>query len=243
VIKGIYTSASGMLPRIKKQELTAHNISNVSTPGYKRDALFTKELTRAESRLAPKKSDWEEPMVNEDYTDYTPGIFDKTDNPLDLAIDGDGFFTLELPDGTRAFTRAGTFTVNQDGFLAFPGGPLLLGEGGPIEVGSGKVTISQSGKVDVDGFEFDRIVPMTVSDLTRLEKIGNSLFAVPEGSELIPVTKSTIRQGYLEASNVDIVREMIDMIISFRNYEANARALQAQDQSLEHLFNRVGRQG
>lgn len=243
MIKGMYTSASGMLPRIKKQEITAHNISNVSTPGYKRDTLFTKELSRAERKLAPRKSDWEKPMVNKVYTDYAPGIFDKTGNPLDLAIDGDGFFSLELADGTRVLTRAGSFTVNKDGLLAFSGGPLLLGEGGPIEVGNGKVTVSQSGEVDVEGFVVSRIVPMNVADLDQLVRIGNSLLAVPEGVELIPITKATIRQGYLEASNVDIVREMIDMIISFRNYEANARALQTQDQSLEHLFRGVGRPG
>ncbi len=242
MIKGMYTSASGMLPRIKKQELTAHNIANVSTPGYKRDMLFTKELTRAEQKLVRTQSDWQRPMVNEVYTDYTSGIFDKTGNPLDLAIDGDGFFTLELADGTRVLTRAGSFTVNNEGFLAFPGGPLVIGEGGPIEVGNGKVTVSQSGEVDVDSSVVGRLVPMAVDNIDRLTKMGSSLFAVPEGVELIPVTTATIRQGYLEASNVDIVGEMIDMIVSFRTYEANAQALQTQDQSLAHLFNRVGRQ-
>jgi len=232
-----------MLPRIKKQEITAHNLANVSTTGYKRDMLFVKELSRAEKKLVAKKSDWEKPMVNQVYTDFAPGIFDKTGNPLDLAIDGDGFFTLELPDGTRALTRAGSFTVNQEGMLAFPGGALLLGDGGPIEVGNGKVSVAPSGDVDIDGFVVGRIVPMTVSDLTQLQKVGSSLFIVPEGTELIPVDKATIRQGYLEASNVDVVREMVDMIISFRSYEANARAVQAQDQSLEHLFNRVGQRG
>lgn len=241
MIKGMYTSASGMLPRIKKQELTAHNIANVSTPGYKRDMLFTKELTRAQRKLISTPSDWQKPMVNEVYTDYTSGVFDKTGNPLDMAIDGDGFFTLELADGSMVLTRAGSFTVNNEGFLAFPGGPLVIGEGGPIEVGDGKVTVSQTGEVDVDGAVIGRIVPMTVDNIDRLTKLGGCLFAVPEGVELIAVTTANIRQGYLEAANVDIVGEMIDMIVSFRSYEANARALQAQDQSLEHLFDRVGR--
>jgi flagellar basal-body rod protein FlgG len=232
-----------MLPRIKKQEITAHNISNVNTPGYKRDTLFTKELSRAEKKLTARKTDWETPMVDKVYTDYAPGIFDKTGNPLDLAIDGDGFFSLGLDDGTRVLTRAGSFTVNNDGLLAFPGGPLLLGEGGPIEVGNGKVTVSQSGQVEVDGFVVGRIVPMTVADHDQLVRIGNSLLAVPEGVELNPVPYAAIRQGYLEASNVDIVREMVEMIIAFRSYEANARSLQTQDQSLNHLFHRVGRRG
>ncbi|MEW5995687.1 MAG: flagellar hook-basal body protein [Candidatus Zixiibacteriota bacterium] len=240
MIKGLYTSASGMLPRIKKQELTAHNIANVGTPGYKRDMLFTRELSRAEQKLVKKQADWQKPIVNEVFTDYAAGAFDHTGNPLDLAIDGDGFFTLQLADGSRALTRAGSFTVDNDGLLIFPGGALVMGEGGAIEVGNGKVMVSQSGGIEVDGFVVNRIVPVTAANLDELTKIGNGLFLVPEGVELMPVQTATVRQGYLESANVDIVHEMIEMIISFREYEANARAVQAQDQSLEHLFNRVG---
>lgn len=239
MIKGIYTSASGMVPRVKKQEITANNIANVSAPGFKKDMIFTRELSRVEKKLRPTKSDWQQPMVDEIYTNFSPGVFDKTGNPLDLAIDGDGFFRLELSDGSIALTRAGSFMVSNEGFLAPPGGGFLLGEGGPIEVGSGEVAVSQSGVVQSDGMNVGRITPVTVADLELLDKIGGSLFAVPDGVELIPVEKATIHQGFLESSNVDIVREMIDMIISFRNYEADSRALQMQDQSLDHLFNRV----
>ena len=86
-------------------------------------------------------------------------------------------------------------------------------------------------------------VPSTVSDIDQLQKIGNSLYAVPEGTELIAVERFNIREGYIETSNVDIVREMIDMMVSFRAYEANSRAVQAQDQSLNNLFSRVGGKG
>lgn len=230
-----------MVPRVRQQELTAHNIANVSTPGYKRDQIFTRELSRAQQRQAPRASDWETPMIDEVYTDYEGGAFDKTGNPLDLAIDGDGFFQLELLDGSIVLTRSGAFTVNSEGFLSFPGGPLVMGEGGPIEIGSGKVTVTQTGTFEVDGIATGRIIPVTVADLTTLSRVGNSSFAVPEGTELLPVLKATLRQGYLEASNVDIVGEMIDMIVSFRAYEANANALKTQDRSLDHLFNRVGR--
>ncbi|UCE24847.1 MAG: flagellar hook-basal body protein [Candidatus Zixiibacteriota bacterium] len=240
MIKGIYISASGMIPRIKKQEVTANNIANASTPGFKKDTVFTRELTRAEERLKPRKSDWQVPMVDDIYTNYAPGVFDKTGNPLDLAIDGDGFFRLELADGSTALTRAGAFNVNSDGLLAFPGGALLIAEGGPIEVGSGQVSVAQNGEVQVDGNNAGRITPVTVSDFDQLEKIGSAMFVVPEGTPLIPVETSTVQQGFLETSNVDIVREMIDMIISFRQYEADSKAIQMQDQSLDHLFGRVG---
>ncbi len=243
MIKGIYTSASGMVPRIKKQELTANNIANVSTPGFKKDTVFTHELSRAEAKMRPQKSDWQTPMVDDIYTNFAPGVFDKTGNPLDLAIDGEGFFTLELPDGSTALTRAGAFTVDSEGFLAFPGGALVLGEGGPLEVGNGQISISLNGNVEIDGDNVGTIAPVTVDNLDQLEKIGSAMFRVPEGVTLQPAANSTVQQGFLEAANVDVVREMIDMIISFRQYEADSKSIQVQDQSLDHLFNRVGPKG
>ncbi len=239
MIKGIYTSASAMVPRIKKQELTANNIANASTPGFKKDQIFVKELSKAEQKIYPKKTDWQKPMIDQVYTSFAPGVFDRTGNPLNLAIDGDGFFQIELPGGTQALTRNGAFSVSSDGMLEVPGGALVLGDGGPIEVGSGKIEVSATGIVSSNGANVGKIVPVTVNDLTKLQKIGNSLFVLPDDAELIPVETSTIQQGYLEASNVDIVREMIEMIISFRNYEADSKSIQVQDQSLGHLFNRV----
>jgi flagellar basal-body rod protein FlgG len=240
MIKGLYTSASGMIPHLKKQEATANNLANVGTAGFKKDAVFTHELSRAERKLAVKKSDWEKPMVNDLFTDYSQGIFSKTGNPLDMGIDGEGFFTLQTADGGTYLTRSGSFTVDADGMLAFPGGAVVLGEGGPIEIGSGQVSVAENGEIEVDGNVVGRIIPQTVADLSSLEKVGDSLFAVPEGTTLIAVPDANIRQGFLEQANVDIVREMIDMIISFRAYEANARSVQTQDKSLDHLFGRVG---
>ncbi|MBN1212273.1 MAG: flagellar hook-basal body protein [candidate division Zixibacteria bacterium] len=240
MIKGIYTSASGMIPRLKKQEVIANNISNSSTSGFKKDNVFVRELSRAEQKVAPKKSDWQTPIADEEYVDYRPGVFDRTDNPLDLAIEGDGFFTLQAEDGSTLLTRSGTFMVNSDGYISYPGGYLLTSEGGPIQVGNGKVSVGRTGEVEVDGLTVGRITPMTVDNLEDLKKVGRSLFAVPEGVELVPTVQPTIQQGYLETSNVDIISEMVDMIISYRAYEANAKAVQSQDNSLEHLFNRVG---
>ncbi len=243
MIKGIYTSASGMIPHIRKQEVTANNLANASTPGYKKDQVFTQELSRAQQKQQVTRSDWQRPLVDDIYTNFTPGVFDRTGNPLDLAIDGDGFFQLELPDGTRALTRAGSFRVNSDGLLTFPDNALVIGSGGPIEIGTGTISVTQDGMVQVNGSTAGTITPVTVEDLGMLKKIGESMWTVPDDVELIPVPRASIQQGFLESSNVDVVREMIDMIISFRNYEADAQALKTQDQSLDHLFNRVAPKG
>ncbi|MDZ4722891.1 MAG: flagellar hook-basal body protein [candidate division Zixibacteria bacterium] len=241
MIKGMYRSASGMIPRVNKQQIIANNIANVGTAGFKKDTMFTRELSKAEQKVIPKKTDWEQPMVDKVHVDYSPGIFDKTDNPLDLAIEGDGFFKLEASDGSVALTRSGTFQVDSAGFLAYPGGFRLSSESGPIQVGDGKVVISQTGEIEVDGSSVSRIVPVSVTDHDKLERLGGALFGVPKGVEVTPVTNTVIQQGYLETANVDVVREMVDMIITYRTYEANAKALQQQDASLDHLFQKVAR--
>ncbi len=96
MIKGIYKSASGMLPHIDKQDAIANNIANVGTTGFKKNVVFIKELARAEDKLKPKKSDWENTVSDYVRVDQTSGTFDKTSNPLDLAIEGDGFFALAV---------------------------------------------------------------------------------------------------------------------------------------------------
>jgi len=239
MIKGIFTSASAMVPRVRKQEMLANNIANAGSTGFKKDRMFTKELSKAVEKRIPRKTDWEKPMVDKVYVDLAPGVFDKTGNPLDLAIEGDGFFTLQAPDGRTVLTRSGTFQVDANGLLSFPGGFNLLGDGGPIQVGNGDLSVGSDGELEVDGLAVDRVVPRSIADTDNLIRLGGSLFAVPEGEELLPAISATIRQGYLETSNVDVVREMVEMIISYRSFEANAKALQSQDQSLSHLFNRV----
>ena len=239
MIKGIYTSASGMLPEVKRQDLLANNVANASATGFKKDTMFTRILSGVEKRLRTNRPEWEIDIDTEVAVDFTPGVFDRTDNPLDLAIDGDGFFVLQSPEGETLLTRAGAFQVDANGFLSAPGGLTLIGEGGPISVGSGQVSVSRNGQVEVNGVAVDRIIPQTVEDVTRLERRGGAMFAVPEGEELIALPNSEILQGYVERGNVDLVREMVDMIVAYRTFEANAKALQTQDQSLEQLLRRV----
>ncbi len=241
MIKGLYRSASGMLPRIKEQEITANNLANASAPGYKRDMLFIKELSRAQTKNYPKKSDWETPMIDQVYTDYEQGMFEKTDNPLDLALEGQGFFVLERPDGNQVLTRAGSFAVGPDGYIVDPNGNRLLGDGGPISVGEGEVSIAENGQVQVDNDQVGTVRVVEVPDKNTLKKTGDNEFYIPQGIEIAGAVNFAIKQGYLESSNVNVIKEMVNMIVSFRNYEADAQAVKAQDDSLDKLINNVGR--
>jgi len=230
-----------MVPRIKQQETLANNLANVSTPGFKKDMVFTKELSRAQAKNVKRQSDWQTPMIDQIYTQFSQGSIDKTGNPLDVALEGNGFLVLETPDGENILTRAGNFTVDQDGFIATPDGNRLLGSGGPINVGGGTVDISESGDIEVDNNIIATIRVVEVDDTSKLEKTGRSGFMIPDGIEPRAAIDFAIRQGYLENSNVDIIREMVDMIVSYRNFEADAKSLQTQDDSLEKLINNVGR--
>ena len=239
MIKGMYRSASGMLPRIEKQEAIANNIANANTTGFRKNVVFARELAGAESRLTPKKVDWQQTVANYIAVDHAPGVFDKTDNPLDLAIEGDGFFALQAEDGSTVLTRSGSFVVDSEGYLAMSGGFRVQGDGGPIQVGDGSPSIALTGEVEVGGVPVGRVALQSPADLSTLERLGGSLFGVPQDVELLPPLSATVRQGYLETSNVDVVGEMVEMIVAYRTYEANARALQTQDSSLDHLFSKV----
>jgi flagellar basal body rod protein FlgG len=239
----MYRSAAGMLPRIRKQEAIANNVANAGTTGFKKDVVFSKELSRAEGRTPGKKVDdnWRQTLEARVHVDYSLGAFDKTDNPLDMAIEGDGFFTLESAEGNTVLTRSGSFVVDSEGYIAFPGGFRLTGDGGPIQVGNGQVTVGDNGEVQSNGQTVGTITPRTLADLGGLQRLGGSLFAVPEGQELIEPLQYSIRQGYKETSNVDVVGEMVDMIMEYRIYEANAKSLQTQEGTLDHLFGAVAR--
>lgn len=242
MLKGIYNSASAMIPQIKKQEITANNISNSSTPGFKKDSVFLKELDEAQQVALPRQSDWEIPMIDRTYTDFMQGGFDNTGNDLDTAISGDGFFVLESPEGgQRLYTRNGNFSIDLEGFLVNSEGYRVLGDGGPITAGGGTVSISEGGEVSVDNNQVGRLSVVAFPDKSVLSKAGDTAFVPGSGVEPQAATGYSIRQGYLERANTDVVKEMVGMITTYRNFESNSKAIQIQDSSLDALFNQVGK--
>ncbi len=241
MIKGIYNSASAMIPRVRQQEVIANNIANVGSAGFKKDSIFVSELTKAQRKRIPTKSDWERPMLDQVYTDYSQGSLDRTGASLDVALDGKGFFVVQTPDGEEMLTRNGALSTDESGFLVTPGGALAMGDGGPIQLPVGEVAIAEDGTISVDGETVASLRVATVEDPTKLEKVGASLFKLPDGVELQAAVGYVIRQGYLESANVDVITQMVEMISSYRNYEADAQALKGQDESLEKLISELGR--
>lgn len=234
MIKGIYTSATAMRQGILRQEITASNLANANTTGFKRDRLFAREMVEAQAagtnllQANPGR-----------FTEFRSGSFDPTGNSLDFALQSAGFFVLTDGD-TEVLTRNGHFLRDPEGQLVDPQGRVVQGDGGPITLPQGVVTVSPQGEISVDGAVIDRLRVVTVDDAQALRKLAGSGFAA-DGATPVPVELPAVRQGYLETSNVDTVREMVEMISTARQYEVNAKLVTAQDESLRHAVNELGR--
>jgi flagellar basal-body rod protein FlgF len=241
MIKGIYTSASGMLPRILKQEIFANNMANVNTTGFKKDDVFMQVLSQASEESKLSGEPWETPMVDGTYVDFEQGATERTDNPDDLAIEGDGFFAIETPNGTR-YTRAGDFTVSPQGLLTDKLGNPVLSDSGPIPVIGNDLTVGTDGNISVDGVGVGKLKIVDFDKPYNLVKAENGYFARKDETVAEkPVKTISIRQGYLEKSNVNAVEVMVDMLSSFRSYEAGQKAIQSQDETLEKAVTELGR--
>ncbi|NLI16954.1 MAG: flagellar basal-body rod protein FlgF [candidate division Zixibacteria bacterium] len=240
MIKGLYTTASGMIPRVLKQEIFANNMANANTVGYKKDGAFLHQLEDAKKNLLTD-SDWEISMVDGVFTDFSQGFARKTENPLDIAIEGDGFFAVMTPQGER-YTRAGEFSLSADGTLIDKNGYQVQGDGGQIVINGDSINISADGSISVDGTVVGKLKIVDFAKPYKLDKAENGYF-MPAEPEIQPITdaKYELRQGYVEESNVNIVEQMVDMLVSFRAYEAGQKAIHAQDETLEKAVNQVGR--
>ena len=166
---------------------------------------------------------------------------DRTGNPLDLALAGDGFFVISTPDGER-FTRNGHFTLTNEGVLTTADGNAVMGEGGEIRLPAGTTNIGPDGTISVDGQTVGKLRIARFADPSALVRAGSSLFAVgTPGVEPEDMDNPALRQGMLERSNVSTIEEMVSMITTFRFYEADQRAVQMQDGALGRVVNELGR--
>jgi len=206
--------------------------------------VFMHELDAATKAIMPRQSDWQTPMIDQVYTDYGQGSFERTDDLLNLAIEGPGFFVLEPPEGEAQgmiYTRNGAFSINEEGYLVNSDGLRVMGDGGPIEVGAGSVSIAETGEVSVDAGTVGQLQIVDFPDKSALVKVGNSGFTADENVETVPADGASVRQGFLEKSNINVIKEMVGMIIALRQFETGSRMIQSQDESLSTLLNEVAK--
>lgn len=224
--RGLYHSASAILTLTKNLNVKAQNIANVNTVGYKYDNYHNK--TFQEVYLSYKNQNLGEiPSkigVESVETVFTQGSFISTERSLDLGISGTGFFKVDLGNGQYAYTRNGSLKIDLEGYLTDDNGHYLMGSNGRIKLNSLKnLAIKQDGSIYSEGQYIDTI---NTYDLENPTKLGNSYFT----SNTETISNSELSQGYLEASNTDIAKELTDVIVLQRHMTSNHKMLQAQDE-------------
>ena len=238
----VYTAGTGAMVQQMRLEMLANNLANVNSPGYKADkALFRSSLATARGEEAVTGVANHHVRFDGSRIDFSAGPVKATDNSLDLAIDGPGFFSVNTPEGVR-YTRAGNFSRDAQGMLVTQDGHRVLGEGGEILLGNGSVQIDAQGRVSVDGDVTGRIAVVDFPDAGSLEKVGSSLFAPVDGAAgENPGQGTTVRQGYVEMANVNPVLAMTEMIDTLRTYEAYQKMMRAVSDADAKSINDVGK--
>ncbi len=232
MINGIELAASGLDAYADVQEVIARNLANANTIGFKKNTIsFESILTEAGGT--------ETSSLQTNYgVDQSNGNLTYTGNNLDIAIDGDGFFTLETDKGMR-YTRNGQFQLSGNGEIITDTGSKLLGQNGPIIIPNGgrEIVIDNKGVVRVDGNNVGELIITNFIDLTKLVPTGDSTFTAPlENINVNGDVKFKVAQGYLERSNVNVVMEMVDMITNMRSYEASNNVIKTFSDLMERLI-------
>ena len=219
-------AVQGALRQDNRLDILANHMANSSAIGFKSQVLSFDEMLQAHMTLDTRQGD----LV-------------ATDSPLDLAISGDGFFKIQTDHGIR-YTRNGNFCLNPEGVLITGEGDVVLGDNGPITIDGDVVTINDTGEIDVDETVIGSLRIVSFKDPSQMTKEGNSLliYGGPETDEIIP-SKYEVRQGHLEQSNVEVVREMTDMVTTNRNFESFQKLMQTIDELDARAVNEVGKIG
>ncbi|NCN04853.1 MAG: flagellar basal-body rod protein FlgF [Spirochaetales bacterium] len=283
MIRGIYTSASGMMAQQWRMDAVSNNLANADTAAYKEDRAVHKAfpellLRRMNTNVVSLPMSGEHPVLgsldkapvvgklgtgvelNEIFTVFEQGAFKETTNPFDMALEGEGFFVVQTPYGER-LTRNGSFLLGPEGLIVTKEGYPVLGQNGPIQLKLNNFMVDEAGRI-YQNREFaddpQRLVSMAENEWNQtelldqlrivevdqpryLQKQGSSLYRTTwdsgEATEATETERAVVRQGFLETSNVNAVRQMVQLIEINRAYEANQKVIQSHDQATDKLIN------
>lgn len=254
--RGLYTAYTGMRNEQKRLDVISNNLANSATIGYKEESVCSRAFA---DLLAIKIRDGSEEYIDrpvgimnpgvkigETYMDWGQGSLRETGNPYDLAIEGDGFFTMRVTDkngnSTIKYTRCGTLKRTYDGFIVDVDGNHLQGSGGDIQVpvDAKDIAIKEDGSIFADGVFVDKILLTDFEDYNYLKLYGENMFDAVDGFVTKPST-AMIEQGYTEQSNVNVISEMVTMITITRAYEAGQKMIRTQDSLLDASVNQIGK--
>lgn len=252
MLKNLYSPLSGGVLQERIMEIIANNLANTNTTAFKEDEISfqAQEANPWPSYPTPlppapfkinmqdlwplKGNEMEYVTLSEVRTSHLQGPMIKTNNPLDIAVQGDGFFEVMTPFGER-LTRDGSFSISNDGILITKNGAVVQGENGAISGLNGKeLRILPTGEVYMGKEFIDKLKVIAFKDHTLLERLGENLWIHNGAPENIKAPVGEISEGYLEGSNVNPMRNLTNMIIAHRSYEALQKNVKSQDETMQY---------
>lgn len=239
--KGIYIALSGAVLKGIQMEVITQNLANGNTVGYKKSSVSFEDYLIPRDMGIQKPDPRDMSRISSQSIDFSGGDLVYTGNPLDIALEGDGFIALE----GNLYTRRGDLKIDGEGFLTNHSGIRVLGSGGkPIRVPDGNIKISDNGTISVDngnGEGEEEVGSIRVVGFPKKEnllKTGEGTFSTGDS----PIgSKAVVKQGYLETSNVDIVMEMFQMMKTLREFETYQKAIQVFDEASAKINNEIAR--
>jgi flagellar basal-body rod protein FlgG len=252
MIRALYSAATGMVGQQTNLDVISNNLANVNTPGFKKSKIEFQDLIYQNSKLAGADVGGGNQIptgiqvghgsrIMATSKVFTTGELQHSDSQYDVAIDGPGFFVVTMADGTSAYTRDGSFKVDNTGRMVTSDG-LPLKAGITIPPGATDINISPTGEVSMrvgNSIQTANLQIARFSNPSGLEAIGRNLYketiASGTAEEAAPGTEGygNLAQNYLETSNVKVVEEMVNMIVAQRAYEVNSKAVQTADEMLQ----------
>lgn len=252
MVKGLYTSYTGLVNQQNRLDVVTNNLANATTTGYKKEGCTTQSF---DSVYGIKVKDLTVGGVNENigklslgakigetYRDWSNGSFISTSSNYDFALSGEGMFSIsftnKLGEESTLYTRDGSFQMNSEGYLVTKDGDFVLGENGPIQlpIDLSELSVQPTGEIYADGQYIDRFALVNFEDYNYVEAYGENLYRAVDGATFTDAT-ATVNQGYLESSNINVVSEMVDMITIAREFESNQKVMTTIDEMLGKMVN------
>lgn len=257
MLKNIYAPLSGGTAIERKIEIISNNLANVNTNGFKEELItfesqkpnpwpsYANPLPPAHYKMDMRElwplrgNEMEYTVVGEVKTDFSQGGMRETGSRLDAALEGDGFFAVMTPFGER-FTRDGSFTLNSDGMLMTRNGGIVQGEKGAIVgLSEGNVRILPTGDVYAGEAFVDRIRTVSFTDNKQIQKLGENVFVHDGPPSNTQPSQARIAQGFVETSNVNPMKNLTNLIVAHRTYEALQKAIRAHDDTMQMTNTKV----
>lgn len=249
MFKGFYNLTSGMMTQQQRLNNVANNMTNIATPGFKgsrhivgnfQDVLYSRVGNQNKSDYQPIGRQSYIVATDELVTDYTQGALEETGISLDIAIEGEGFFAIRNAAGETMYTRAGSFSLDEEGYLCYSGfGRVLDSNGRELRVMTDKITGDAMGRVyATNGLQLGRVGVFTFDDTAQLEYNDEGFLVGAEGQA---TDNATLHFGYLERSNVDMVSQMTEMLSSQRAFQSAAQVTKIYDSLMNKITNEIGK--